>query len=101
MSEYKSRFQSDATDELFDVLLQLKDRNECYSFFEDVCTITEINSIAQRWGVAKLLDQGITYHEIAKTHNVSSATIYRVNRCLSHGAGGYRLMLDRVYKNKK
>lgn len=96
MPDYEFRTRSGEIDSLFDAVLLLEDRNECYRFFEDVCTIAELNAIAQRWEVAKLLDQGITYQEIAKGHNASSATISRVNRCLSYGAGGYRLMLERM-----
>lgn len=100
MEKYESRIRSDEIDALFDALLLLHDRSECYQFFEDICTIAELKSIAQRWGVARLLDEGVTYQEIAKSHSASSATISRVNRCLSYGAGGYRLMLDRIRKDR-
>lgn len=101
MPDYEFRTRSEEIDALFDAILLLEDRNECYRFFEDVCTIAELNAIAQRWEVAQLLDQGITYQEIARGHNASSATISRVNRCLSYGAGGYRLILERLRANRE
>lgn len=100
MPDYEFRTRSSQIDALFDAILLLEDRNECYRFFEDVCTIAELNAIAQRWEVAQLLDRGVTYQEIAKGHNASSATISRVNRCLSYGAGGYRLLLERMRSNE-
>ena len=93
---YQSRLQSDECDSLFQAILQLNDVNECYQFFEDLCTIPELKSIAQRWEVAKQLDRGITYQEISQQLNASTATISRVNRCITYGAGGYRMMLDRT-----
>jgi len=93
---YQSRLQSEECDSLFRAILQLNDINECYRFFEDLCTIPELKSIAQRWEVAKQLDQGITYQELSQQLNASTATISRVNRCISYGAGGYRMMLDRM-----
>lgn len=101
MDDYQSRLRSDEVDALFDALLLLKNRSECYRFFEDVCTIPELKSIAQRWEVARMLDCGFTYQEIAQKLSVSTATISRVNRCLTYGAGGYRLALDRVKKSGK
>ena len=96
MDEYKSRIQSEELDSLFQAILQLKDVSECYRFFEDVCTVSEMMSLGQRWEVARRLDEGVTYQDIAKSLNASTATISRVNRSLSYGAGGYRLMLDRL-----
>ncbi len=94
--EYRSNLQSEELDALFDAVLTLRDRAECYRFFEDVCSVMEMNSISQRWQVARMLDGGQTYQEIAQRLAVSTATISRVNRCLSYGAGGYRLALDRM-----
>jgi len=93
---YQSRLESEEIDSLFRAILELKDVNECYRFFEDLCTIPELKSIAQRWDVARQLDRGITYQEISQELNASTATISRVNRCISYGAGGYRMMLDRM-----
>lgn len=94
--EYKSRLQGEELDALFDAVLQLRDRADCYRFFEDVCSVMELNSISQRWQVARMLDGGQTYQEIAQQLAVSTATISRVNRCLAYGAGGYRLALERM-----
>lgn len=97
---YRSRLQADDIDALFQAILQLRDINECYQFFEDLCTIPELKSIAQRWDVAKQLDRGITYQEISQQLNASTATISRVNRCITYGAGGYRMMLDRTRESE-
>lgn len=69
---------------------------ECYAFFEDILTIGEIQSIAQRLAVARMLDAGQTYEDIERITGASSATISRVKRCLTFGADGYRLVLDRL-----
>ena len=95
MEEYHSRLRSGDMDALFDAVLLLQNRDECYRFFEDVCTIPELKAMAQRLDVAQKLDDGVTYQEISQQLGVSTATISRVNRSLSYGAGGYRLSLDR------
>lgn len=96
MDVYVSKLKSKEIDEVFRAILSLKDETECYRFFEDICTVAELQSIAQRWEVARQLDAGVTYQEIAHTLNASTATISRVNRSLSYGAGGYRMILDRL-----
>ncbi len=83
-------------DQLFEAVLALKSADECAAFFDDLLTRAELYSIAQRWHVAQMLDQGHTYDDVASSTGASSATISRVNRCLKFGAGGYRLILDRV-----
>lgn len=93
---YKSKFQRKDIDELFRGVLSLKNEEECYRFFEDICTINEIRSIAQRLQVAKFLNEKKTYAEIEKQTNASTATISRINKCLNYGADGYRLVLDRL-----
>ncbi len=95
---YKSILERDDVDELFDAVLELKNREECYRFFEDLCTINEIHAIAQRMEVAKLLSEKKTYNEIEEITNASTATISRINKCLVYGAGGYRLVLERFKK---
>lgn len=95
---YKSILERKDVDELFDAVLMLKDREECYRFFEDLCTINEIHAIAQRMEVAKLLSEKKTYNEIEDITNASTATISRINKCLVYGAGGYRIVLDRIKK---
>lgn len=93
---YESKIKSPSVERLFEAILQLKDIDECYRFFEDLCTINEIKSLAQRLEVAEMLKDGETYNEIAERTGASTATISRVNRCLEYGAGGYRLILDRL-----
>ncbi|MDO5110816.1 MAG: YerC/YecD family TrpR-related protein [Clostridia bacterium] len=93
---YESRLKSEAADALFKAILALQNEEECYRFFEDVCTISEVGSIAQRWEVARLLFEGLTYSAIAERTGASTATVSRVGKCLNYGANGYRLVLDRL-----
>lgn len=86
------------TDNLFDAILTLDNREECYKLFEDLCTVSEIKSLAQRLQIASLLNQGHTYSEIFELTGVSTATISRVNRCLEYGADGYKTVLNRIIK---
>ena len=87
-------------DHLFDAILTLKNKEECYTFFEDVCTINELLSISQRFEVALMLRQGRTYLDISEDSGASTATISRVNRSLNYGNDGYDMALDRM-KGKK
>ena len=82
-------------DALFDTILSLKDREECYAFFEDACTIKEILDISQRLKAARMLSAGSNYADISRETGMSTATISRVSKCLEYGAGGYRLVIDR------
>jgi len=84
-------------DALCDAILLLKNREECYSLFDDLCTIAEIKSFSQRLEVAMLLDEGHTYSEILEKTGVSTATISRVKRCLDYGADGYKMVLSRMH----
>ena len=84
------------TDQLFAAILTLKNEEECYRFFEDICTISEMKSLAQRLEVARMLQQGFIYDDIVAQTGASTATISRVKRCLYYGADGYKLILDRV-----
>ncbi len=83
-------------DHLFRGVLQLRTVEECYRFFEDLCTIGEVKALAQRFAVARMLAQGKTYEEIAAQTGASSATISRVRRFLTYGADGYALVLKRM-----
>ena len=83
-------------DALFDAVLSLKNREECYAFFEDACTIKEILDISQRLKAAKMLSEGANYADIGRETGMSTATISRVSKCLEYGAGGYRLVLERM-----
>lgn len=91
----------DDTTHLLDAILALKTREELQRFFDDLCTIQEINSMAQRFEVARHLKQGLTYAQIAEITHASTATISRVNRSLVYGAEGYQLALERMSKEKK
>ena len=88
-------------DKFFEAILQLENIEECYQFFDDVATINEIKSFAQRLHVADLLYDGKKYTEIEQETNASTATISRVRRCLDFGSGGYRLVLDKMKKESK
>ena len=88
--------RSEEADHLFQALLTLQSVEECYRFFEDICTIREIESISQRLEVARQLKAGRVYTDIAASTGASTATISRVNRCLAYGAGGYEMVLQRM-----
>lgn len=92
---YESKFQSPENDSLFDTILKLENREDCYRFFEDLMTIKELQAISQRWHVARLLNEGKTYTEVAEATSASATTISRVNKCLQYGAEGYKEMLKR------
>ena len=82
-------------DALFDAILSLKDREECYAFFEDACTIKEILDISQRLKAARMLSAGANYADVSRETGMSTATISRVSKCLEYGAGGYQTVIDR------
>lgn len=82
-------------DELFDAILSLKNREECYRFFDDLATMNEISALRQRFQVAKLLKEGRTYNKIEEETNASTATISRVRRCIDYGSGGYEMIFKR------
>lgn len=87
-------------DQLFEAILSLQSIDECYEFFEDACTIKELQEISQRFDVAKLLWQGQSYNSINQQTGASTATICRVKKCLMYGNSGYRLALDRIIKKE-
>ncbi|MCK8816123.1 YerC/YecD family TrpR-related protein [Natroniella sulfidigena] len=93
-----SKLKNEFTEQLFEAILLLENKEECYKFFEDICTVNEIKSLAQRLEVAKMLKEGATYEEIAQSTGASTATISRVKRCLNYGADGYQLILERMEK---
>ena len=94
---YESRMKSEETDQLFKAILALKTEEECYQFFDDLCTYGEILAMTQRFQVAEELYEGSTFSNISSKISVSSTTITRVNKCLNYGAGGYRTLLDRLH----
>lgn len=94
MSE--SKLKNAQIDELFEAILMLEDVDQCYNFFTDICTAREIQSIAQRLHVAKLLKIRKTYNVIEEETGASTATISRVNRSLNYGSSGYDLVLEKL-----
>ena len=82
--------------QLYKAILQLRDEEECYAFFQDLCTVSELRSMEQRFEVASLLDDGMIYNDILERTGASSATISRVNRALHYGADGYQQVLPRI-----
>lgn len=95
----KPDIKNKQTDELFEAILTLKSKEECYKFFTDVCTVNEIKALTQRYHVAKLLMDSTTYSEIVEKTGASTATISRVKRSIDFGEGGYELAMNRI-KNK-
>lgn len=90
------KIKTEAVDQLFDAVLSLKNREECYRFFEDLCTVKELLSLSQRLEVAQMLREDKTYLEIGEKTGASTATISRVNRSLSYGEDGYDLVFRRL-----
>ncbi|HOM02253.1 MAG TPA: YerC/YecD family TrpR-related protein [Acetivibrio sp.] len=95
-----SKIRDELTDKLFEAILLLDNIEECYDFFEDICTVAEIKALAQRLEVARMLREGKTYTEISEKTGASTATISRINRALNYGADGYKTILDRMYNKK-
>ena len=92
---YDSKLKSPETDMLFESILKLETLDDCYRFFDDLCTISELRSFVQRFEVAKMLNEGITFNLIAEKTGASTATISRVNHCLQYGADGYKNVLNK------
>ncbi|MFR4352826.1 MAG: YerC/YecD family TrpR-related protein [Roseburia sp.] len=90
------KLRTEAVDHLFDGILSLQNREECYTFFEDVCTVNELLSLSQRFEVAKMLRDQKTYLDIAEKTGASTATISRVNRSLNYGNDGYDMVFGRM-----
>lgn len=90
------RLRGKQLDQLFDAILSLENREECYRLFDDLATMNEVQSLGQRLQVAKMLREGATYSAIEEDTNASTATISRVRRCIDYGSEGYELVLDRI-----
>lgn len=90
------KFNNEAIEKFYEAILSLETIEECKLFFDDVCTIQELDSIAQRLEVARLLNQGKSYAEINQVTGASTATICRVSKCVNYGGGGYKTALDRI-----
>lgn len=93
--------RTQAVNELFEAVLTLENKEECFDFFEDVCTVNELLSLAQRFEVAKMLKEGHTYMEVAEQTGASTATISRVNRSLNYGKDGYEMVFSRMGQKDK
>ena len=93
--------KKEKNDQLYRAILTLKTEEECYNFFQDLCTVSELRAMEQRYEVAQLLDDGLIYNEILEKTGASSATISRVNRSLSYGSGGYEVVFERMKKGSK
>lgn len=94
-------FRSDSIDRLFTTFLNLKTKEECYRYFEDLCTIKELQDMAQRLDAAILLSKGYSYQKIGEQMEISTATIGRVSKCLNYGSGGYRLAIEGLKEEEK
>ena len=90
------KIRCESVDRLFQTILNLETVEECYAYFEDICTIKEIQDMSQRLDTAILLSKGLSYQKIAEAVDVSSATIGRVSKCLNYGTGGYRKAIDKL-----
>ena len=95
------KIHTEAVDHLFEAVLCLENKEECYTFFEDVCTINELLSLSQRFEVARMLRQKKTYLEISEKTGASTATISRVNRSLNYGNDGYDMVFERIAKKEE
>lgn len=93
-------FHSESVDRLFKSFLNLESIEECYDYFEDLCTIKEIQDMAQRLETAILLSKGMSYQEITQKVDISTATIGRVSKCLNYGSGGYPAMIKKLEEDK-
>ena len=94
-------WQTDDTRALFDAVLDLEDVDAAERFFRDLCTMGELHDMAQRWAVARMLDEGLHYADISRRSGASTATITRIASWLNHGEGGYRAALDRLATPKR
>ncbi len=95
------KLRDELNDRLCAAVLMLKNTDECYEFFEDICTVSELKALGQRLEVARMLDEGATYDAIVERTGASTATISRVKRCLNYGADGYKKVLARLHDASK
>ncbi len=95
-----NKFHTESVDTLVKGLLKLETEEECYAFLEDICTIKELQDLAQRFDVALKLSDGFNYNQVSKETGASSATISRVNKCLMYGNNGYKTIIDRLKEEK-
>lgn len=100
MVKVMNKFHSESVDTLVKGLLKLETEEECYAFLEDVCTIKELQDMAQRFDVALKLSDGFNYNQVSRETGASSATISRVNKCLMYGNNGYNTVIKRLKEEK-
>jgi len=93
---YRYKIQNEAIDKLFEAVLKLENKEECYRFFDDLCTVNEIEAFGQRLQVAKMLYKKMTYQEIEKETGISAATISKISKSFSFGPGGYEMIIKRI-----
>lgn len=96
-----NKLKDKSMDDLFDAVLCLETREDCYAFFEDLCTVLELKSLSQRLQVAKMLSQHYVYNDIVAATGASTATISRVNRSLNYGSDGYEIVFSRMREKEK
>lgn len=94
-------FHNELTDDLMDIIVNVKTREDCYALFEDLCTINEILDMSKRLRAVKLLAEGLSYKEIGSAINISTATLSRVSHALKYGAGGYEKIIKEINKKNK
>jgi TrpR-related protein YerC/YecD len=95
-----ANFHSESIDRLFRTILDLESIDECYRYFEDICTVKELQDMAQRFDVALKLSDGFNYNQVSAATGASSATISRVNKCLMYGNNGYNTIIERLKEEK-
>jgi len=95
------KFHSESIDRLFQTFLNLETVEECYAYFEDLCTIKELQDMAQRLDAAVLLSEGLSYQKITERVDISTATIGRVSKCLNYGSGGYQKAITRLSESEE
>ncbi|MGN0612335.1 MAG: YerC/YecD family TrpR-related protein [Porcipelethomonas sp.] len=96
-----TKLKDKAMDDLFEAILCLRNKEECYDFFDDLCTALELKALSQRFQVARMLNEHHVYSEIVGTTGASTATISRVNRSLNYGSDGYKIVFDRLDSEKE
>ncbi len=96
--DYRFKVQNKEMDKLFEAILKLENVEECYRFFDDLCTINELEAFGQRLTVAKMLHQKSTYQEIEKETGISAATISKISKSYSYGPKGYKMIIERLKK---
>lgn len=99
--DYRYKIQNKEVDQLFEAILKLKSVEECYRFFDDLCTINEIEAFGQRLLVAKMLHMKYTYQEIEKETGISAATISKISKSYLYGPGGYKMLIERMENEQK